>query len=555
MNYFEISYTAIGGLGVFFLGLKYLSEALQSGGRDAIKRILATLTKNRVLAVLAGIGITVFVQSSSISTVMTVSLVNAGLMELKQAIGVILGANIGTTVTGWIISIKVGKYGLLLIGLGIYPMFAANSLLFSTLGKTLVALGLIFTGLEFMSGAFVPLRSDESFISYLYLFDAQSLPSLLACVFIGCLLTVIVQSSSAMLGITMTLASTGVIDFHTAVALIIGENIGTTITAQLAAIGANTSAIRAARAHAIFNILGALLIVTIFPYYVDFIDLIVEGDADLQDSDGSRPNIAWHIAVAHTMFNVVNVLFWIPLIGYLTSFVTWLIPQKEGKEVHKLKYLGTRATMAPEVALQQADLEMDNMVEITREMIAITRVYTAGEQHDKPLFERINHLEDITDNIEEEMINFVTALLTSPVTHGQSTRSYTLIRMADEIESIADSLQSLSIYRSRLFKRKEDISEEAWQDIMSFYDEVSVFFDSVAEAHRKQVSMDKVEVLLARSKQINKIAKKLRERHMDRLKAGTCHSVAAQTYSDMFVTLKHIKTHSLNFLQAYAGIP
>ena len=555
MNYFEISYTAIGGLGLFFLGLKYLSEALQSGGKEAIKGILATLTKNRFLAVLAGILITVFVQSSSISTVMTVSLVNAGLMELKQAIGVILGANIGTTVTGWIISIKVGKYGLLFIGLGIFPMLAANSLWLSGLGKTLVALGLIFTGLELMSGAFAPLRSDPSFVSYLHLFDAQTLPSLLACVLIGCLLTVIVQSSSAMLGITMTLASTGVIDFNTAVALIIGENIGTTITAQLAAIGANTSAVRAARAHAIFNMLGALMIVSIFPFYVQFIDSIVGGSADFQEADGTRPNIAWHIAVAHTMFNVVSVLFWIPLIGYLTKFVIWLVPQKEGKEIHKLKYLGTRATMAPEVALQQADLEMDNLVEITREMFDLTRIYTTAQVHDKKLYERISHLEDITDNVEEEMINFITALLTNPVTQGQSTRSYTLIRMADELGSIADSLQSLSIYRSRLFKRKEDFSAEAWLDIMSFYDEVTRFFDNVAEARKKRFGIVKVEVLLSDSRKLNKVAKRLRDQHMDRLRDGTCQSIPAQTYSDMFTTLKHIKNHTLNFLQTYADIP
>ncbi|MDT8428901.1 MAG: Na/Pi cotransporter family protein [Pseudomonadales bacterium] len=555
MNYFEISYTAIGGLGLFFLGLRYLSESLQSSGKEAIKRILATLTKNRMLAVLAGVGITVFVQSSSISTVMTVSLVNAGLMELKQAIGVILGANIGTTITGWIISIKVGKYGLLLIGLGVYPMLAASSSAANTAGKALVALGLIFTGLEFMSGAFAPLRTDANFISYLYLFDAETLLSLLACVLVGCLLTVIIQSSSAMLGITMTLASTGVIDFDTAVGLIIGENIGTTITAQLAAFGANTSAVRAARAHAIFNILGALLFVSVFPFYVTFIDSIVSGPADLQLADGSRPNIAWHIAVAHTMFNVLNVLFWIPLIGTLTRFVTWLVPQKEGKEIHKLKYLGTQATMAPEVALQQADLEMDNMVEITREMFAITRQYCAGEQHDKTLFERINHLEDITDNIEEEMINFITILQTNTITRNQSTRAYTLVRMADEIESIADSLQSLSIYRSRLYKRKEGVSPAAWHDILSFYDDVSLYFDKVVEARRKHVSMPRVEVLLQESRKLNKVAKKMREQHMDRIKEGTCHSIPAQTFSDMFVTLKHIKSHSLNFLQAYAGIP
>ncbi|MAY54295.1 MAG: hypothetical protein CMQ46_04665 [Gammaproteobacteria bacterium] len=554
MNYFDITYTALGGLAIFFLGLKYLSESLQSSGQEAIKRILASLTRNRVMAVLAGVGITVFVQSSSISTVMTVSLVNAGLMELKQAIGVILGANIGTTVTGWIISIKVGKYGLFLIALGMYPMFAAQRQWLATLGKTSVALGLVFTGLEFMSGAFVPLREDEGFISYLYLFDADSLLSLLACVVLACLLTVIVQSSSAMLGITITLATTGVIDFNTAVALIIGENIGTTITAQLAAIGANTSAIRAARAHAIFNILGAIVLVAVFPWYVQFVDLIVGGAADELDAEGMRPYIGFHIAVAHTMFNVINVLIWVPFIGFLTRTVIWLVPQKTEKEKHKLKYLGNRTTMAPEVALQQADLEMDNMVEITREMFTTTREYVLGNGHDKKLFERINHLEDITDNIEEEMIKFITIVMTGNLSQEQSARSYGLMRMADEIESIADALQAFSIYRSRLFKRNEDIGEEAWQDIMVFFNDVEAYFKAILKARHEDADVDSVRALIKDSRPIKKLGKQMRDRHLDRLRAGQYPAVTAQTFSDMFMSLQHIKNHSVNYIEAYAGL-
>jgi len=554
MNYFQISYTALGGLALFFLGLRYLSEALQSSGKEAMRNILASLTRNRVLAVLAGVGITVFVQSSSITTVMTVSIVNAGLMELKQAIGVILGANIGTTITGWVISVKVGGYGLLLIGLGIYPMLAAQRTWLATTGKAFVALGLVFTGLEFMSGAFVPLRTDENFISYLHLFDANSLISILACVLVACLLTMVIQSSSAMLGITMTLASTGVIDFNTAVALIIGENVGTTMTAQLASIGANTSAIRAARAHAIFNVAGAVIFVAIFPWYVQFADMIVAGDPNIQSEDGSRANIAFHIAVAHTMFNVLNVLIWVPMIGVLTKMVIWLVPQNEEKEVHKLKYLGSRTTMAPEMSLQQAELEMDNMVEITREMFESTREYISSQDNDKKLFDRINHLEDITDNIEEEMIGFITVLLTGAVTQEQSTRSYGLMRMADELESIADALQSVSIYRSRLFKNSEDISEEAWQDLLAFFDEVSAYFDRLMAARNRRVDVKEIKLLIKESRALKKSAKEKRSRHLDRLRAGNCQPMTAQTFSDMFMSLQHIKNHSVNYVEAYAGI-
>ncbi len=554
MNYFDIAYVAIGGLGIFFLGLRYLSESLQSSGKEAIKSILASFTRNRIFAVLAGIGITVFVQSSTISTVMTVSLVNAGLMELRQAIGVILGANIGTTVTGWIISIKIGQYGLLLIGLGMFPMLVAERAWLNTLGKTLVALGLIFTGLNFMSGAFVPLRTDENFISYLHLFDARSLTSLLACVVLACLLTVLIQSSSAMLGITITLAATGVIDFHTAVALIIGENIGTTITAQIAAIGANTSAVRTARAHAIFNMAGAALIIAIFPWYVEFVDWLVAGEANLQDEDGMRPNIGWHIAVAHTMFNVVNVLVWIPLIGSLTKFVVWLVPQKGEKEIHKLRYLGTRSTMAPEVALQQADLEMDNMVGITREMFEVTKEYVNQPKHEKKMFARINHLEDITDNIEEEMIKFITTISTGSLSRTQSARAYGLVRMADEIESIADSLQSFAIYRGRLYKRKEDISEEAWQDIMEFFDRVAAYFERLTIARNRGAGIPEVKRAIREVEELTRVADRMRDRHLERIQSGSCQSVTAQTYSDMFVSLRHIKNHSVNYIEAWSGL-
>jgi phosphate:Na+ symporter len=387
----------------------------------------------------------------------------------------------------------------------------------------------------------------------LHLFDAQTLGSLLACVAIGCLLTVIIQSSSAMLGITITLAATGVIDFNTAVALIIGENVGTTITAQLAAIGANTSAVRTARAHAIFNLLGAAIFIAMFPYYVSFIEWLVVNPADAIDADGSRPNIAWHIAVAHTMFNVLNVLLWIPLIDFLAKVVVWLVPSRGEKEIHKLKYLGNRSTMAPEVALQQADLEMDNLVEITREMFNLTKEYTVKEAHDKELFERINHLEDITDNIEEEMINFVTTLLTDSVTQGQSARAYGLIRMADELESIADSLQSFSIYRARLYKQKESLSPAAWADLEAFFIEVDRFVGRVCMARKKRADSTRISSLMEESKRLNKLANNMRDQHMERLKGGTCQSLAAQAYSDMFVSLRHIKNHALNILETYAN--
>ncbi|MBT7766379.1 MAG: Na/Pi cotransporter family protein, partial [Bdellovibrionales bacterium] len=238
-------YTVLGGLGIFFYGMRGMSDAMQAYAGNTIRTIINSLTTHRVLAVLVGLGITTIVQSSSITTVMVVGLVNAGLMQLKQAVGVIFGANIGTTITGWIISIKVGKYGLLLIGAGIFPMLFAKSEKLKQLAKVIFSVGLIFFGLKIMSGAFKPLRTMPEFLDMISYFSAQNYSSYLASILVGCLLTLVVQSSSAMLGITIALASSGVIHFHTAAALVLGENIGTTITALLASVGGNIHAKRA----------------------------------------------------------------------------------------------------------------------------------------------------------------------------------------------------------------------------------------------------------------------------------------------------------------------
>ncbi|MFC1886971.1 Na/Pi cotransporter family protein [Thermodesulfobacteriota bacterium] len=264
MNWFELIYKFLGGLGVFFFGMKFLSEGLQAVAGPLIKRVISALTTNRILAVLVGAFVTTLIQSSSVTTVMVVGLVNAGLMELVQAIGVILGANIGTTITGWIIAIKIGKYGLLFVGIGIFPMLFSKQDAFKQVGNILVALGFIFLGLEFMSGAFKPLRSDDGFLTMMQYFSADHFWSLIACIAMGACLTMIIQSSSAMLGVTIALASTGAISFQTAVGLVLGENIGTTITALLASIPANTEAKRAARAHAFFNVIGVSIITPFF---------------------------------------------------------------------------------------------------------------------------------------------------------------------------------------------------------------------------------------------------------------------------------------------------
>lgn len=263
----DILLKVIGGLGIFLLGMKNMSEGMQAVAGERLRKLISSVTDNRLMACGIGTAITCLVQSSSVTTVMVVGLVNAGFMTLVQAIGVILGANIGTTITGWILVLKIGKYGLPILGIcAIVYLFSRKEKL-RYIAMAIMGIGMVFFGLELMSGGFKPLRTMPEFVAWFSKFSAGTYFGVFKCILAGCIVTMIVQSSSATLGITIGLACTGIISFYTAAALILGENIGTTITAKLASIGATTNARRAANAHMIFNVLGVIWIATVFPWY------------------------------------------------------------------------------------------------------------------------------------------------------------------------------------------------------------------------------------------------------------------------------------------------
>jgi len=549
MNYFEFSYTAIGGLALFFLGLRYLSESLQTLAGGLVHRAINYATSNRFIAVIVGLVVTTIVQSSSVSTVMVVGLVNAGLMNLAQAIGVIFGANIGTTVTGWILVIKIGKYGLLLLALGIFPMLFFKNERFAYSGRLLVALGLIFYGLQIMSGAFKPLRTDPNFISYLQLFDASTTLSMLGCVLIGCLLTFVIQSSSAMLGITIALASTGAIGFPTAAALVFGENVGTTITAMLASIGANTSAKRAALSHATFNIIGVVVLLIIFNPYLEFIDSIVSGNPELTTADGTKPNIASHIAMGHTVFNCVATLVALPFIGLLVKFVSFVIPEKEGQSTG-LKYIGTSGLVDSTIALSTGKLEILELAKRTREILVLSEEYIKEPKHNGKILDRIRQLEAETDQTQQGITSFVCQVMEGSLSEEQSSEAYFLIRGADELESIADYAESLASYKYRLHKNEYDFSEVAWEELYEFLIRNLNLFDLVVQDLAGE-SHSSFENIKEKANSLNRHADDIKIKHLSRMNDGSCKARPALTYSDMMVALRRIKNHTVNLFESY----
>ncbi|MBW2452708.1 MAG: Na/Pi cotransporter family protein [Deltaproteobacteria bacterium] len=548
---FKMGYTALGGLGVFILGMKYLSESLQSLSGGLIRKAISSVTTNRFLAVIVGLTVTCFVQSSSITTVMIVGLVNAGLMQLTQAIGVILGANIGTTITGWILAVKVGKYGLLLIALGIFPMLFSKNDRISATSKVFVALGLIFFGLEIMSGAFKPLRSDEGFMNLMLTLDARTLLSILGCVAIGCVMTMIIQSSSAMLGITIALATTGAIPFHTAVALVMGENIGTTITAQFAAIGGSVSARRSAMAHFVFNVLGVFIIISIFSFYVDMIEKFVPGDSGFVNAEGSYPYVAAHIAMAHTFFNVTATIVMLPFLNHLAKLVTKLVPEKRVKEEGGLKYIGPPGSIPVAMGIPMVYEELKKMQAKVHKALRHAGSYVQRELKGRDRFYRkVKALEEETDVIQHEITTFTVALMQAGgASKAQSDRAYSYVRAADELESIADYARSFSGYMNRLDKHELDFSEDAWKDLMNYHQEVVGFFNLVCKAFGDE-NVSSTRKIYDEAKRLNDLADEVRKAHLDRMKAGLCSALPALTFSDMAVALRRIKNHTVNLHEA-----
>ncbi len=553
---FNMSYTAIGGLGVFILGMKYLSDSLQMLSGGLMRKVISSVTTNRFLAVLVGLVVTTFVQSSSITTVMVVGLANAGLMQLTQAIGVILGANIGTTITGWILAVKVGKYGLLLIAIGIFPMLFSKNEKVSASAKVFVALGLIFFGLEIMSNAFKPLRSHEGFTNLMLTLDAQTLLSILGCVAIGCVMTMVIQSSSAMLGITIALAATGAIPLYTAIALVMGENIGTTITAQFAAIGGSIASRRAAMAHSVFNILGVIIIVSIFAPYVSLIEKFVPGLSGFVDADGNRPYIAAHIAMAHTFFNVTATLVMLPFLNQLARLVTRMVPEKEGAERGSFKYVGAPGTMPVAMGISMVFEELKRMEGRVHKALRHAGSYLQRDLKGRDRFYRkVTALEDETDIIQHEITSFtVTLMQAGNASNKQSDRAYAYVRAADELESIADYAASLCSYMKRLDKYELDFSKEGWQDLHNFHREVFAFFTQVCKAFNSEDGSS-TRKIYAEASRLNDLADEIRKNHLDRMKSGSCGAMPALTFSDMAVALRRIKNHTVNLHEALFAKP
>lgn len=548
-------FNAIGGLGIFLLGMRYLSEGIQAIASSQLRRIISSVTNNRFVALGVGLVFTCLVQSSSITTVMVVGLVNSTVMTLGQAIGVIMGANIGTTITGWILVIKIGKYGLPMIGVAsLIYLFSKNERIKFT-AMIFMGVGMVFFGLELMKNGFKPIRSIPEIVEWLAFFHADSYFGVLKAAAMGCAITFIVQSSSATLAITMGLASTGVINFETAAALVLGENIGTTITAFLASLGSSTNAKRAAYAHIIFNVLGVLWITALFPLYISLVKWFLgldPGVMTLENGSQTFPYIIMGIATVHTGFNLANTAIFIPFIRYLEKLLLNIVPEKALRQAPKLTMLDDVLIETPIVAIETTRSEIERMGEIVDKMMGQLKEAISGESVNKQFVNKVFHREEVLDKIQNEISIFLIGLFAAGLPQKVSDEGKQQLLMADEYESISDYIVRVLKLHLRLREANLTLPPEDSKDIFELHEDVTDYVRMVTNGcvNRSKEILFKAH---PRSDYINHKIRKIRTQHVSRLAVERKDPLITMIYSDMLSGYRRIKDHALNIAEAMVG--
>ncbi len=553
--FFTIAFSVIGGLGIFLVGMRFMSEGLQAIAGDRLRRMISAVTENRLAGLFTGLAVTCMVQSSTVTTVMTVGLVNSGFMTLMQALGVIFGANVGTTITGWILVLQVGKYGLPILGFAAFFFLFAKSDRIRYIGMTVMGIGMLFFGLELMKDGFAPLGAQEEFRVWFQMFDADTYWGIVKCVFVGAVLTMILQSSSATLGITMALAASGAIPFHTAAALVLGENIGTTITSFLASLGVTTSAKRAAAGHILFNAIGTVWFILLFPIVIPLVIQVVGHDPDtmvMRDGAESFPYILRSIALVHTSFNLVNAVIFLPFTGVLAWLITRIIPDKSTREINRLSYLDVRMARSPSLGIVQSREQIFVMGDAVEKMFGYLKSILEKPGGDSILEEKLFRRENILDQMQKEVVLFLSHLLAGEVPHRVSDEARGQIRMAHEYEALSDYQAGVLKGLIKLRKNELEISPEGLDDLKQLHQAVTDYVRMInAAAH--QDGRDIITRARADGKHITRLMKQIRKRHLQRLSDEEVTPLKSLIYLDLLNHYRRMKDHAFNVAEVVAG--
>ncbi|MFT5388276.1 MAG: phosphate:Na+ symporter [Candidatus Omnitrophota bacterium] len=538
----ELIFGMIGGLGFFFFGMKTMSQGLKDVAGDKLKSFMHKVTKNRFSGIAVGTGITLLVQSSSATTVMVVGFVNAGLLTLKQAITVIMGANIGTTFTAWLVSsmsvFKLSSYALPAIGIGFFMSSMCKSIKKKHWGQVILGFGLLFIGLHYMKEAFAPLKGSEQLHDIFATFSVNPLLG----IFAGLVFTVILQSSSATIAIVQVLAFNGVISFESAIPIILGDNIGTTITAQMAAIGANINARRAAMSHTLFNVIGTayMLVFVQLGWFESFVQMVIPGEI-------STVNVMFYIAVSHSTFNVVNTIVFIPFVGFLEKMSIKLVKKGEEAIDFSTQYLEKHLLATPTLALEVVHKENEYMLKVARK--ATMNATDSLVDGDAKKIEKTFELETFSDELQSEITQYLIDLSQGNLTPDQSSEMPVLIHTVNDIERIADHAQNLAIISRRKASENLVFSKEATDEIDLMISKVMTMFDKTEQA-LSSGNKEEANEVLALEDEVNKMHEAYKDTHFKRLNSKECKIQSGFLFLEYIDNLEKIADKLTNIAQS-----
>ncbi|MGL4410976.1 MAG: Na/Pi cotransporter family protein, partial [Bacteroidales bacterium] len=591
MNYsFYDFLTLVGSLGMFLYGMKVMSEGLQKVAGDRLRGFLATMTKNRLMGLLTGVLITMLIQSSSATTVMVVSFVNAGLLTLAQSITVIMGANIGTTVTAWIISLFGFKFSISVVALPI--MGLAIPLIFSSNGKRkswgefLVGFAFLFMGLDFLKGAVPDIKSNPEILSFLREYTQMGFSSTLLFLLIGTILTIVVQSSSATMAITLVMCSKGWISYEIAAAMVLGENIGTTITANLAALSANTSAKRAALSHLMFNIFGVIWVLILFRPFMALVGTVVTklggGDphalmtltANLSPADqalieskekltdpsmlalreqfiAGQVSVSYALSLFHTLFNIINSFLMIWFVGVYVKVVSTLIKQKTSEEDFHLQFISTGLLSTGELSLMQARQEIQLYAKRTNKMFTIVRELMEQKPNSDEFiktFTRIEKYEGICDRMELEIGSYLNQVAEGRLSNESKSAVRRMMTKISEIESVGDSCFHIARTINHKAKLNIEFTDEMLVNINKMFDITEKQLTQVITLMEKDdlATQADIDVLYNTENEINNLRSVLRRQNVEDVNNKLYTYQAGTHYMDIIVECEKLGDYVMN---------
>lgn len=524
----DIALPVLGGLGLFLYGMNLMGMGLQKAAGEKLRRLIEILTNNRLMGVIVGTLVTMVIQSSSATTVMVIGFVNAGIMTLSQAVGVIMGANIGTTVTAQLIAFDLTYLAPLAVAIGVGIWIATSKKRAKNLAEIMIGFGILFIGMDMMGNGLKPLAGSPIFRNIMISLDDPFLGIL-----VGLGLTTIVQSSSASIGLLQALASQGLISLNIAFPILFGDNIGTTTTALISSVGTNKTAKRAAAIHFLFNLIGTIVFMTILRKPIQAIVLRF-----------SPNDIQRQIANAHTVFNLINVAIQLPFAGLLVKIVKKLIPGDEDELIDGgLKYLDSRIIETPSIALGQATKEVFRMGKLVEENLIVSS--KAFKNKDEKLIQEVFSQEKVINRLERDILEYLVELSNAPLTEEEHNKINVLMNIANDLERIGDHADNIAELSQISVDERLQFTEEAIEEFDNIFGKGQKVLNKTLDAFM-DVDFDKAREVLKLEEEVDALEKEYRENHIDRLNKMLCQPSAGVVFLDILSNLERVSDHSSN---------